>query len=261
MDEKFINNLKDKNLNVVLSDALEQNIEEYETDNAKSDIKLDPLEDNISSLQLIRVSGSDIDIVNAARVSYGKISKELSQRDEKLIDYLMQHDHTSPFEHNQLSFRVKCPIFVARQWMRHRMNSYNEISYRYVKSSLEFYIPKYWRYQDQNNKQSSSGKFIDNELLEIYKDSISKIMTNYELLLEKGVAREQARGLLPLSTYTEFIYTCNLHSLMKFLKLRLSKDAQYEIRLYAKGLLDLAINHFPVALKSWQRKHGIFDII
>ncbi len=251
-------NKKQKDLNSVLTEFLEDS---YNKDTDSISKKLDPLEDSISSLELIRVSGSDLDIVNAARVSYGKVSTQVSERDEKLINYLMQYDHTSPFEHNQLSFRVKCPIYVSRQWMRHRMNSYNEISYRYVKADLEFYIPKNWRYQDKNNKQGSIGSFVDENLTQIYKDSIEKIMKNYELLLEKGVSREQARGLLPLATYTEFIYTCNLHSLMHFLKLRLSKDAQYEIRAYAKGLLELAKPYFPVALNAWQIKHGIFDII
>ena len=192
-------NKKQKDLNRVLTEFLEDS---YNKDIDSISKKLDPLEDNISSLELIRVSGTDLDIVNAARVSYGKVSTEVSERDEKLINYLMQYDHTSPFEHNQLSFRVKCPIYVSRQWMRHRMNSYNEISYRYVKADLEFYIPKNWRYQDKNNKQGSTGSFVDENLTQIYKDSIEKIMKNYELLLERGVSREQARGLLPLATLT-----------------------------------------------------------
>lgn len=247
----------DKDLNTVLTEFLEEN---YSKDLNIRENKLDPLKDNISSLELIRVSGSDLDVANAARVSYGKVSSVLSERDEKLINYLMQHDHTSPFEHNQLSFRVKCPIYVSRQWMRHRMNSYNEISYRYVKANLEFYIPKSWRYQDKNNKQSSMGEFQDDSLTKIYQDSIKNIMQNYEKLLEKGVSREQARGLLPLSAYTEFIYTCNLHSLMHFLKLRLGKDAQLEIRAYAAGLLKLAEPHFPKSLNAWKIKNAIFDI-
>ena len=120
--------------------------------------KISPLGDNISSVELIRVSGSDLDIVNAARVSHGKVSTQLSERDQKLINFLMEHEHTSPFEHNQLSFRIKAPIYVTRQWMRHRMNSYNEISYRYVKSELEFYIPQHWRYQGKINHQSTKLK-------------------------------------------------------------------------------------------------------
>lgn len=216
-------------------------------------IRLDPLGDGISGLELVRISGSDLDIVNAARVSYGKNSEKLSERDEKLIGYLMEHRHTSPFEHNQLSFRVKCPIYVQREWMRHRMSSFNEISYRFVKAKVEFYIPKFWRYQDTVNKQSSVGAFVDEQLTETYKNSLMQSYQAYEQLLEKGVAREQARGLLPVSIYTEFIYTCNLHSLMHFLKLRLAPGAQQEIRNFAKGLLFLAQPHFPVALREWKR--------
>lgn len=243
-------------LNKVLTEFLQDYNQDKDLNNS-----LDPLEDSISSLELIRVSGSDLDVVNAARVSYGKIADKLSERDKKLINYLIEHEHTSPFEHNQLSFRVKCPIYVARQWMRHRINSYNEISYRYVKAKLEFYIPKNWRYQDNNNKQSSIGEFKDTNLEKMYKESIENIMKNYEILLENGVSREQARGLLPLSTYTEFIYTCNLHSLMHFLKLRLNKNAQNEIRAYATGLLKLATPYFPESLKAFSRKKLDFDII
>ncbi len=223
-------------------------------------VKLDPLGDGRSSLELVRVSGSDVDIVNAARVSYGKFSKELSERDKNLIGYLMEHEHTSPFEHNQLSFRVKAPIYIVRQWMRHRMSSYNEISYRYVKAPMEFYIPAYWRNPDAKNKQSSQGAFKDKELEELYKEAIEAAFRVNEKLLEKGICREQARGVLPLCTYSEFIYTCNLHSLMHFLKLRLNPNAQFEIRQYAKGLLELALPHFPVSLEAWKKKYEIFDI-
>lgn len=220
-------------------------------------VALDPLEDGISVLELIRASGTDLDVVNAARVSYGKVSTEITDRDKKLINFLMEHDHTSPFEHNQLSFRVKLPIYIARQWMRHRMNSYNEISYRYVKSTLEFYIPKYWRYQDATNRQCSTGEFNNAELMQAYKKSLEEAVKGYELLLTQGVAREQARGLLPTCTYTEFIFTCNLHSLMHFLKLRLGHGAQNEIRAYAQGMLQLALPYFPVTLEAWKKKYGI----
>jgi thymidylate synthase (FAD) len=214
---------------------------------------VDPLGDGISSVQLVRHSGSDVDVVNAARVSYGKFTTELSPRDEKLIGFLMEHHHTSPFEHNQLSFRVKAPIYVMRQWIRHRMNSYNEISYRYVVAPLEFYIPTHWRYQDTVNRQGSVGQFDDESLREKYLQSIATAKEAYEHLLEKGVAREIARGLLPVCTYTEFIFTCNLHSLMNFLKLRLEAGAQWEIRVFAQALLKLALPHFPVSLGHWKR--------
>ncbi len=217
----------------------------------------DPLLDGISSVSLVRVSGSDLDIVNAARVSFGKVATTVSERDKNLIKYLIEHDHTSPFEHNQFSFRIKAPLFVTRQWMRHRMNSYNEISYRYVKAPLEFYIPPHWRHQDATNRQCSMGSFSDDALLATYKKSIDEAVKAYEFLLEKGVAREQARGLLPLCTYTEFIFTCNLHSLMHFMRLRLHTGAQQEIRDYAKALLSLALPHFPVALACWKNKYNV----
>lgn len=216
---------------------------------------IDPLGDGISSLSLVRVSGSDVDIANAARVSFGKFVTELSDHDKKLIRYLVQHNHSSPFEHNQLSFRVKCPLFVARQWMRHRMNSYNEISYRYVKSALEFYIPAKWRYQDTQNRQGSVGEFEDAAMKEKYMAALEAAKLTYEELLASGLCRELARGLLPLCTYTEFIYTCNLHSLIHFLKLRLEPGAQWEIRMFAKGLLELALPHFPVSLGAWKEFH------
>lgn len=216
---------------------------------------IDPLGDGISGVTLVRISGSDIDVANAARVSYGKYVTQMSERDEKLIRFLMQHNHTSPFEHNQLSFRIKCPLYVARQWMRHRMNSYNEISYRYVKVQDEQYVPTMWRLQDTVNKQSSVGGFQDKQLEDIYKKSIEQSMQAYEQLLAAGVCREQARGLIPVCSYTEFIFTCNLHSLCHFLKLRLSKGAQSEIRQYAHALLKLALPHFPVSLQAWREIH------
>lgn len=214
--------------------------------------RIDPLCDGISSVDLVRVSGSDIDIANAARVSYGKFSNTLSDRDVSLIRFLMEHQHTSPFEHNQLSFRIKAPIFVIRQWMRHRMNSYNEISYRYVKAPLEFYVPNYWRYQDTKNKQASFGSFDNETLKKAYRNSIDVAVKTYETLLEQGVCREVARAVLPVCTYSEFIFTTNLHSLMHFLKLRLHEGAQCEIRAYAQALFELALPHFPVALKAWK---------
>lgn len=217
---------------------------------------IDPLKDGISSLELVRVSGSDVDIANAARVSYGKFVTKVTERDVKLIEFLLEHEHTSPFEHNQLSFRVKAPIFVTRQWMRHRMNSYNEISYRYVKAPLEFYIPPHWRYQDKVNKQASVGSFENDEFLKEYKHSLTIATQAYENLLANGVCRELARGLLPLCTYTQFIYTCNLHSLMHFCRLRLHAGAQFEIRMFAQQMLALAIPHFPIALGAWKKKHA-----
>lgn len=217
--------------------------------------KIDPLQDGISSIELVRSSGTDLDIANAARVSYGRLSKEVSERDVKLINFLMEHNHSSPFEHNQLSFRVKAPLFIARQWMRHRMHSYNEISYRYVKVKTEFYIPKEWRMQDKVNGQSSFGGFKDADMTKAYKASIDGAYEQYTKMLEAGVCREQARAILPVATYTEFIFTTNLRSLLHFMELRLGNGAQKEIREYAKGLLQLALPHYPISLNAWQRFH------
>lgn len=249
---------ENKSLENILTQALSE--AKAEQVGSLCSAKLDPLEDGISSVELVRVSGSDLDIANAARVSYGKVSKEITDRDVKLIEFLWQHEHTSPFEHNQLSFRIKTPIFVARQWFRHRMNSYNEISYRYVKADMkEYYVPNVWRFQDKVNKQGSVGSFDREDLKAKYRDAVTATMKIYDELLSEGVCREQARALLPMSTYTEFIFTCNLHSLMHFIKLRLSPDAQYEIRVYAKALLTLAYEHFPISLKAFCTKAGISD--
>ncbi len=217
--------------------------------------KVDPLGDGISSVELVRVSGSDLDIANAARVSYGRVSHELSDRDKNLINFLMEHNHSSPFEHNQLSFRVKAPIFVARQWMRHRINSYNEISYRYVQVGTEFYKPKAFRFQDTENKQSSHGSFDNKDVAALYQKTLDTAYQTYLDMLNAGVCREQARAILPVATYTEFIFTCNLQSLMHFLKLRLGHGAQQEIRDYAKALLKLAYPHFSASLDAWSKKY------
>jgi thymidylate synthase (FAD) len=218
--------------------------------------KVDPLGDGISSIELVRVSGSDLDIANAARVSFGKFATELTERDKKLIRYLMEHSHTSPFEHNQLSFRIAAPIFVVRQWMRHRMHSYNEVSYRYVQAPLQFFVPSEWRHQDKANRQSSAGTFTDEKLKAEYLEMLQTMSVTYEKLLAAGVCRELARGVLPLCTYTEFIFTSNLHALMHFMKLRLHPGAQQEIRMYALGMLELALPHFPVALQAWKEYSG-----
>lgn len=213
---------------------------------------IDPLKDGISSIALVRVSGSDVDVANAARVSYGKFVTQISDRDAQLIRFLLEHNHTSPFEHNQFSFRIKAPLFVARQWMRHRMNSYNEISYRYVKAPMEFYIPPKFRWQDTVNRQASVGSYEDKTTTELYKQVIEASVQTYEKLLESGVCRELARGVLPMCTYTQFIFTCNLHSLMHFLRLRLHAGAQYEIQMFARALLQLTQPHFPVSLAIWR---------
>lgn len=220
-----------------------------------SQLILDPLNDSLSSLELVRVGGSDLDVVNAARVSYGSRVDEVSERDKKLIRYLISHDHTSPFEHTQIVYRVKAPIYVVRDWVRHRIGvSYNEISGRYAELPMEFYIPRQWRVQDTVNKQSSVLADIpeaDHAFAE-YKKSITIAYETYKELLRVGVCRELARGVLPVCIYTQFIFTCNLISLFHFVRLRAHYTAQWEIQQYAKGMLALARPHFPNSIEAWE---------
>lgn len=221
--------------------------------------KIDPLKDGISNVELIRAGGTDLDAVNAARVSYGAVSTELTERDKKLIRYLLKHEHTSPFEHTQLVYRIKVPMYITRQWMRHRIGvSYNEISGRYAEIPLDFYIPKNWRIQDPNNTQGSIEAIRDTDEAnrQEYLASIEAAKKAYTKLLSEGVCRELARGVLPLCTYTEFIFTCNLVSLFHFVRLRGDSHAQWEIQQYAMSLLKLAYYHFPVSIEHWSEIKG-----
>ncbi len=213
------------------------------------------LGDTIGAVELIRHSGSDLDIVNAARVSFGSTHETVTERDTKLIRYLLQHNHTSPFEHNQISYRITCPLFVARQWMRHRIGvSYNEISYRYVESPLEFYIPQKFRAQSADNKQASEDHEFQNEetIRQRYQDALDSSAQAYKDLLEQGVAREIARAVLPSATYTHFIFTCNLVSLMHFIKLREHPGAQWEIQQYAIAMREFIQPTFSASFAMWE---------
>ena len=213
---------------------------------------VDPLGDAISHVCLDRVCGSDLDIVNAAKVSHGAFATTMGERECKLMRYLIEHNHWTPFEHATLTFTVKAPIFVVRQWFRHRSHSYNEISYRYTQAKDETYIPKLWRKQDTRNKQGSAANFEDEELLREYNACLRHTMATYKLLLDRGVAREMARIILPVATYTEFIFTTNLRNLFHFLELRMAIDAQWEIRQYANAIMGLAKEKFPMACSLWE---------
>ncbi len=186
-------------------------------------------------IALIDFVGGDKMVVRAARISYGKELKGPDQ-DKKLISYMMRHKHGTPFEHSLFIFHVKAPIFVARQWFRHRIGSFNEISGRYVDYKDEFYIPSKLRVPDPENKQGSLEGDIQNEreLIEEYVEIIKKSYEVYTKLLKSGVAREIARCVLPLSLYTQFYWSVNPRSLMNFINLRVSHDAQWEIRQYAE---------------------------
>jgi len=215
------------------------------------------LEDQIGFVSLIQYTGDDIGVVNSARVSFGQRIEELAERDEKLISFLLRNQHGTPFEHNSLTYLVKCPIFVARQWHRHRVGiSINEISARYVEVREEFYIPQSFRRQSTSNRQASIDEHLpkpSTDSLHIQlKENLKQTYELYQKLIREGVSREQARSILPLSCYTQFYWTCNLRSLMHFVKLRDHEDAQWEIRQYAKAMLNQAQEIFPISLKIWK---------
>lgn len=206
-------------------------------------------------VQLVDNMGNDRSAVKAARVSYGK---ELStdERDKKLINYLLKHGHFSPFEHISFTFHVKAPIFVVRQWFRHRVGmSPNEISRRYTsKQADEFYLPDHIRIQDTKNKQGSF-KTSDKELTEEAIKKINKIYDEiysvYQQLLDMGVAREMARTVLPVGQYTEFYLTANARALMHFFNLRADSHAQWEIQEYAKALANIFKEICPWTYESF----------
>lgn len=209
---------------------------------------------NEMSVILIDSYGDDARIVEAARVSY-KGAK--SKRDDRhLIDYLMRHRHTSPFEMVDFIFKIECPIFVARQWMRHRTASINEISGRYTKLDNGFYIPPNNRVRQQStaNKQGSGERFTYCEAADVMLDMETVNATalqTYDKHLEMGVARETARMTLTVSTMTEFYWKVNLHNLFHFLKLRSSKHAQEEIRVLALDIENIVSEVVPIAYAAW----------
>lgn len=178
---------------------------------------------------LIDVMGDEAAIVQSARVSYGEGTKTVSE-DTALIRYLMRHWHTTPFEMVEFKFRIKCPIFVARQLMRHRTASINEYSARYSIVKNEFWVPPMFRGQSTTNHQGSDGFFYDDELLVEYKASCENAFKVYTRMLEKGVSREIARAVLPQSTFTEFYWKIDLHNLLHFIRLRMDSHAQPEIQ-------------------------------
>ncbi len=190
---------------------------------------------------LIDHLGTEATIVNAARVSFGKIKTEMDERDVKLLNYLIQNRHTSPLEHVVFTFSVHCPLFVRGQWHRHRTWSYNEISRRYTEIDMEFYTPEKLRRQSENNRQASFADpdFEDGELRNIIRESNRASLALYGKLLDSGVCREQARGVLPQNMMTTFWATVHLANLLHFMQLRDSEHAQYEIREYAVALRTL----------------------
>lgn len=196
-------------------------------------------------------------VVAAARVSNGVSYFAASKGDDadfKLISYLMKHRHGTPFEHNLFTFYIKCPIFVAREWMRHRIGSYNEVSGRYTEFKPEFYVPTVARKPAKTNKQGSTpvgNKNADEWLeTEVQRWSLSAYV-EYKKLLDFGIAKEMARMVLPLNLYTEFYWSVNARSLMNFLSLRTGEDAQWEIQQYAKAIEPMFFDVMPFTYNAW----------
>ena len=207
-------------------------------------------------VRLVDYFGGDQRIVQSARVSYGEGTKSVSQ-DGALIDYLLRHQHTSPFEQVVMTFHVKMPIFVARQWVRHRTGRMNEVSGRYSIMKDEFYLPEEDKVspQSKDNKQGRATQAFEKEtakkIIKELEEGQKKSYENYSELLDSGLAREIARINLPLSLYTEFYWEMDLHNLFHFLKLRLDSHAQYEIRVYAQVILEMCKKVAPMATSSF----------
>lgn len=206
------------------------------------------------SIELMDWMGDDSDIVKAARISTGGSTKT-SKEDEQLIHYLMEHQHTSPFEMCEIKLKIKMPIFIARQWIRHRMASINEFSARYSEMPDEFYIPTSFRKQSKINHQGSEGVFDDETnknislMNQVFSEDTFKL---YQHMLDRGISREMSRIVLPVSTYTQFIWKIDLHNLLKFLKLRMDPTAQEEIRVYADKIWEIVKIWVPVTAKSFE---------
>lgn len=213
---------------------------------------------NKGFVRLVDYLGGDERVVQSARVSYGAGTKSYRQ-DAGLIDYLLRNQHTSPFEQVVLTFHVKLPIFVARQWIRHRTARLNEISGRYSVMKDDFYIPAVEdiSLQSTDNKQGRSEEKLDEnyakELSRLFESDQKSAYSAYSSLIDKGIARELARINLPLSLYTEWYWQIDLHNLFHFLKLRMDPHAQKEIRVYANVMMDIAKKVAPLCCESFER--------
>jgi thymidylate synthase (FAD) len=193
----------------------------------------------------------DLSVVNGARVSFARRREELDAADEGLIRFLIRDRHGTPFEHNAFRFHVRCPIFVAREWFRHRIGSFNEFSMRYAKATDDFYVPEHEDVRSQVGKPGAySFEPVDADLAEHTREELRAVYdaayATYVRLVELGVARELARAVLPVGAYTEFYWTVNARALMNFVSLRAADTAQREIRRYAEACERFLAEHMPV---------------
>lgn len=226
-------------------------------------------EDNIGKIELVQYMGEDITVVNSARVSFGVHKTSMDDKDKKLVDYLIKHKHTSTLEHNIATFRIKVPLFVRSQHHRHRTWSYNEISRRYTDSDIEFYEPSNFRTQHKSNRQASNTEDTINPLINFDDKTCNQPLTLtaselvirhhrqclkfFNELLDAGVCREQARGILPQNLYTEYYATANLNNILKFVDLRTHEGAQWEIQKLATSMLEIIQSIWPVTIESYRQ--------
>lgn len=189
---------------------------------------------NNGFVRLVNHMGGDQAVLRAARISRRAESRG-AESDARLIQFLIEQGHGTPFEHAVFTFEIKCPLFVARQWIRHRIASYNEMSLRFCMAELDYYIPE----------------GLQGEALETYRATVEQAFKAYEDLLRSGMSREQARVVLPLSMYTQFYWTINARSLMNFLQQRLNRTAQYEIRQYAEVIYRIFADKMPLTAQAF----------
>jgi thymidylate synthase (FAD) len=207
----------------------------------------------------VRLDGAladDLSVVNGARVSFARRKEEMDASDEGLIRFLMRDRHGSPFEHNAFRFHVRCPIFVAREWFRHRIGSFNEFSLRYAKATDDFYVPEVADVRTQVGKPGAyTFEPVGDELAETTRDELRAVYDHayetYTRLVEQGVARELARSVLPVGAYTQFYWTVNARALMNFVSLRNSEFAQLEIRRYAEAVEAYFAELMPVTHQAF----------
>ena len=219
-------------------------------------------------IEVVDSLGNDLTVVNSARVSFGKRKTKFDKSDERLVRYLAKHKHYSPFRHLQVQFHIKAPEFVMRQWYKHvvgietssssstKDHAWNEISGRYVPVE-DFYVPEVYRAQSEDNKQASEGEVeIQSDAQKLWMDAHWYVVGFYNDLLEMGMAKEQARAILPLSQYTEVYWTASFQAIMNFIELRNEKTSQWEIQEYAKVLLEQMKEVFPKTTELWSEAHN-----
>jgi len=234
------------------------------TDYAKS---IELYNDGIGKVEYVSHMGTDLTVCNSARVSFGNEKEALDERDCKLINYLIRHRHTSTLEHNVVTFRFSVPLFVRSQHHRHRTWSYNEISRRYTDVDIRFYEPDTFRTQHKSNRQASNAEELRDPLVwrHLSCEAASKAVREhhagclkfFNTLLDTGICREQARGVLPQNMYTEYYGTVNLNNLLKFIDLRTHEGAQWEIQKAAEACLEIATDLWPVTVSAYRQVRGL----